>query len=110
MPEMKQPDKDLGYGNRGKTNCVFPPFPQPLLLNKLRSKAADPKQKTIVYTKYLTLPKDLLPYITLALMYFLIAGLAFHFISKAGFNLYLSIAGSLLWPLVLLLVLFANAS
>src|SRR5690348_15314024 len=21
-----------GYGNRGKTNCVFPPFPQPLLL------------------------------------------------------------------------------
>src|ERR1044072_9369726 len=24
--------KDPGYGNRGKTNCFFPPFPQPLLL------------------------------------------------------------------------------
>jgi hypothetical protein len=29
---MKQQRKKLGYGNRGKTNCVFPPFPQPLLL------------------------------------------------------------------------------
>src|SRR5215212_7550110 len=30
--EMKLPGKNPGYGNRGKTNCVFPPFPQPLLL------------------------------------------------------------------------------
>jgi len=29
---MKLPGKNPGYGNRGKTNCVFPPFPQPLLL------------------------------------------------------------------------------
>jgi len=29
---MKLPGKNLGYGNRGKTNYVFPPFPQPLLL------------------------------------------------------------------------------
>jgi hypothetical protein len=54
---MKLPGKNPGYGNRGKTNRVFPPFPQPLLLTiKFKSKAADPKQPTIVYTKYLTLP------------------------------------------------------
>jgi len=29
---MKSPGKNPGCGNRGKTNCVFPPFPQPLLL------------------------------------------------------------------------------
>jgi hypothetical protein len=29
---MKQPGKNLGYGNGGKTNRAFPPFPQPLLL------------------------------------------------------------------------------
>jgi hypothetical protein len=29
---MKSPGKNPGYGNRGKTNYVFPPFPQPLLL------------------------------------------------------------------------------
>jgi hypothetical protein len=32
IEEMKLPGKNPGYGNRGKTNCVFPPFPQPLLL------------------------------------------------------------------------------
>src|SRR6266436_1916692 len=37
---MNQPNEKPGYGNRGKTNCVFPPFPQPLLA---------------IYTKYLTL-------------------------------------------------------
>src|ERR1044072_1418754 len=30
--KMKRPGKNLGYGNRGKTNRVFPSFPQPLLL------------------------------------------------------------------------------
>jgi hypothetical protein len=34
MEEMKLPGKNPGYGNGGKTNCVFPPFPQPLLLVK----------------------------------------------------------------------------
>jgi len=29
---MKLPGKNPGYGNRGKTNYVFPPFPQPLPL------------------------------------------------------------------------------
>jgi hypothetical protein len=29
---MNRQRKKPGYGNRGKTNCVFPPFPQPLLL------------------------------------------------------------------------------
>jgi hypothetical protein len=29
---MYQQGKNPGYGNRGKTNRVFPPFPQPLLL------------------------------------------------------------------------------
>jgi hypothetical protein len=53
---MKQPGKNPGYGNRGKTNCVFPPFPQPLLLFINKMKAAEPKQSTIVYTKPLTLP------------------------------------------------------
>src|SRR5215218_3599086 len=32
IEEMKLPGKNPGYGNRGKTNYVFPPFPQPLLL------------------------------------------------------------------------------
>src|SRR5215216_7521839 len=32
IEKMTLPGKNLGYGNRGKTNCVFPPFPQPLLL------------------------------------------------------------------------------
>jgi len=53
---MKRPDKNPGYGNGGKTNCVFPPFPQPLLLVINQDEAVDPKQLTIVYTKYLTLP------------------------------------------------------
>jgi hypothetical protein len=53
---MKQRHKKPGYGNGGKTNYVFPPFPQPLLLLISRQKAADPKQQTIVYTKHLTLP------------------------------------------------------
>src|SRR5260221_4907628 len=39
---MNQPNEKPGYGNPGKTNCVFPPFPQPLLA---------------IYTKYLTLPR-----------------------------------------------------
>src|SRR3954452_9834102 len=32
IEEMKLPGKNPGYGNGGKTNRVFPPFPQPLLL------------------------------------------------------------------------------
>jgi len=32
IDEMNQQGKKPGYGNGGKTNCVFPPFPQPLLL------------------------------------------------------------------------------
>src|SRR5438034_1148215 len=39
---MNQPHEKPGCGNRGKTNCVFPPFPQPLHLT--------------IYTKHLTLP------------------------------------------------------
>src|SRR5215212_3382261 len=38
--EMKLPGKNPGYGNRGKTNCVFPPFPQPLLLLTHQDKKA----------------------------------------------------------------------
>src|SRR2546425_7974426 len=53
---MNQQGKKPGYGNRGKTNRVFPPFPQPLLLLTNQMKAADQKQETIVYTKHLTLP------------------------------------------------------
>ena len=54
---MKLPGKNPGYGNRGKTNRVFPPFPQPLLLIiNQDEKRPTPKQSTIVYTKYLTLP------------------------------------------------------
>jgi len=59
---MNQPGKKSGYGNRGKTNYVFPPFPQPLLLlTNQDEKAAPPKQKTIVYTKSLADPKRGLP-------------------------------------------------
>jgi hypothetical protein len=56
---MKEQSKTLGYGNRGKTKSVFPPFPQPLLLaeENEKNKAVNPKQKPIVYTKYLTLPE-----------------------------------------------------
>jgi hypothetical protein len=32
IEKMKVPGKNPGYGNGGKTNRVFPPFPQPLLL------------------------------------------------------------------------------
>jgi len=57
---MQLPGKKPGYGNRGKTNYVFPPFPQPLLLViNQDEKAANLKQQTIVYTKYLTLPVEL---------------------------------------------------
>jgi hypothetical protein len=55
---MNRQRKKPGCGNRGKTNCVFPPFPQPLLLlTNQNEKAANQKQKTIVYTKSLTLPE-----------------------------------------------------
>ena len=37
---MKLPGKNSGYGNRGKTNRVFPPFPQPLLLLTYHDKKA----------------------------------------------------------------------
>jgi len=57
---MNQQGKKPGYGNRGKTNRVFPPFPQPLLLLTNQMKAADQKQETIVYTKHLTLPSTAL--------------------------------------------------
>jgi len=54
---MNQQGKKPGYGNGGKTNCVFPPFPQPiLLLTNQNEKVADQKQQTIDYTKSLTLP------------------------------------------------------
>src|ERR1043165_4472919 len=45
-----------GYGKRGKTNYVFPPVPQPLLLGINQDESHRSKQPTIVYTKYLTLP------------------------------------------------------
>src|SRR5262252_4080381 len=41
-----------GYGNGGKANCAFPPFPQPLLLTRFF--------RPTVYTKYLTLPNPLI--------------------------------------------------
>jgi len=54
---MNQPGKKSGCGNRGKTNYVFPPFPQPLLLlTNQDEKSNPPKQKTIVYTKSLADP------------------------------------------------------
>src|SRR5881227_849599 len=40
---MKQRHKKPGYGNGGKTNCVFPPFPQPLLLPTNYDKKQRPK-------------------------------------------------------------------
>jgi multisubunit Na+/H+ antiporter MnhG subunit len=52
--------------------------------------------------------KNLLPYLLFALIYLLIAAVTFHFISRAGYNFYLSLAGSLLWPLVLFVVLGAG--
>src|SRR6476661_3440294 len=54
--EMKLPGKNPGYGNRGKTNYVFPPFPQPLLLTINLDEKRPNQIHTIVYTKYLTLP------------------------------------------------------
>jgi len=60
IDEMNQQPKNPGYGNGGKTNCVFPPFPQPLLLLTYQNKKQPtPKQETIVYTKHLTLPRGL---------------------------------------------------
>src|SRR5829696_6069303 len=53
---MKLPGKNPGYGNRGKTNCVFPPFPQPLLLVTNQDEKQLTLKQKIVYTKYLTLP------------------------------------------------------
>src|SRR6267154_6409426 len=40
---VNRPGKKPGYGNRGKTNCVFPPFPQPLLLLTNYDKKQRPK-------------------------------------------------------------------
>src|SRR5882724_4732646 len=46
--DRRRVETKMGYGNRGKTNYVFPPFPQPRLpIEKLHS---------AVYTKYLTPP------------------------------------------------------
>jgi len=53
---MNQRGKKSGYGNRGKTNYVFPPFPQPLLLLTNQMKKQPTKTKTIVYTKSLADP------------------------------------------------------
>jgi len=53
---MKLPGKNPGYGNRGKTNYVFPPFPQPLLLLKNYDLKQRLKTTTIVYTKSLADP------------------------------------------------------
>jgi hypothetical protein len=39
-----------------KQTAVFPPFPQPLLLLKMNTKTLIKKERTIVYTKSLTLP------------------------------------------------------
>jgi hypothetical protein len=47
---MKQQSKNLGYGNGGKTNCVFPPFPQPLLL-EIKIKSRQTKNKTRSFTQ-----------------------------------------------------------
>ncbi len=45
-----------GFGNRGKIKDIFPPFPQPLLLNKNKNKEPKSKLKSDHYTKFLTLP------------------------------------------------------
>src|SRR5580765_8956248 len=36
--ELNEHRRRTGYGNRGKTKDVFPPFPQPLLLSDLNQK------------------------------------------------------------------------
>jgi hypothetical protein len=54
---MKNATTKPGHGNGGKTNYVFPPFPQPLLLLTNYEKAATKKTSTIVYTKSLALPR-----------------------------------------------------
>ena len=54
--------------------------------------------------------KTMLPFLFVAVIYLLIAGVTFHFLSKGGTNLYLSIAGGLLWPLVLLVFVFVTYS
>jgi hypothetical protein len=41
---MNQQGKNPGYGNRGKTNRVFPPFPQPLLLLLTNQNESSPNQ------------------------------------------------------------------
>jgi hypothetical protein len=46
-----------GCGNRGKPNCCFPPFPQPLQLLTNEHKKHRSEQRTIVYTKSLTPPR-----------------------------------------------------
>jgi len=48
---MEDQSKNLGYGNGGKTNCVFPPFPQPLLLLQINTKSSQTKNKLRSFTQ-----------------------------------------------------------
>jgi hypothetical protein len=57
---MKLSGKNPGYGNRGKTNRVFPPFPQPLLLAQNESETAELKNKRRSFTQNpLRIPAEL---------------------------------------------------
>jgi len=49
--------------------------------------------------------KKFLTLLVLGLIYLIIAGMAYHFISRAGFGPIPSIAGSLVWPLLLFVFL-----
>jgi len=48
---MNQPGKKSGCGNRGKTNYVFPPFPQPLLLLTNQDEKAAHQNKRRSFTQ-----------------------------------------------------------
>ena len=49
--------------------------------------------------------KKVLIFVIVGLVYFLVAGVVFHFLSRADLPLYLSILGGLFWPLVVVLLL-----
>jgi hypothetical protein len=50
---MNRRGKKPGYGNRGKTNCVFPPFSQPLLRLTNRNEKQPTKNKRRSFTQIL---------------------------------------------------------
>ena len=54
--------------------------------------------------------KKVLTFVIIGLVYLVIAGITFHFLSRAELPYYLSVLGGLFWPLVLVLLLVMSGA